>query len=85
MKKKIKPPKANKKGQTIYTEEIFYPCEFRTRLARLQLWPRWAIDYLQPTDEASVIKAVTSWRMPVMITGWVQNEVHIQWGHQSLN
>ena len=62
----------NKKGQTIYSEPIFFPCEFRAKTAKL------------------VVPPMTVWMdkidvMPCLLTGWVQNEVHLQVHHQSLN
>ena len=62
--------KKNKKGQTIYSEDI-YPGEFRMKRAVLAVPPLCVLQ-----DEIGF--------MPCILTGWVQEEVHIQWAHQSL-
>lgn len=64
----------NKAGQTIYSEEIYFPCEFRVRQ------PVFLITMVM----GAKMVATESTMMPTILTGWVQNEVHLQWGHQSL-
>lgn len=58
----------NKAGLTVYSEEIYFPCEFRVRVGKL----------IMPQREEKYHF------MPTILTGWVQDEIHLQWGHQSL-
>lgn len=60
------------KSKIIYSEEIYFPCEFRAKPARLVIPPMHVL-----IDKIDI--------MPVVLTGWVQDEVHLQWNHQSLN
>lgn len=71
----------NKKKQTIYWEDIFFPAEFRTKHTGIYDIPPW----LTPASHS-----VTGWLklsiyIPVIMTGWVQNECHLQVTSHSLN
>jgi len=65
-----------KHGQTIYYEDIYFPVEFKVRSVRLPVWPF-------PLSASDTLFA--SSLMPAILIGWVQNNIHVQFEHQSLN
>ena len=68
----------NKKGQTIYAEDIYFPVEFRCRVIQL-------VCPMFPPKVGKKFPFTPVVVMPVLMTGWVNGEVHIQWSHQSLS
>lgn|GEM_PF-4307168 len=61
----------NKKGQTIYEEAIF-PGTFKVKYARVG-------QCVLKSDSATYL-----YSMPAILTGWVQDHLHLQFSWQSL-
>ena len=64
--------KKNAKGETVYSEDIFFPAEFRVKSTGMVIMPMCCLQ-----DKMDI--------MNCLLMGWIQDEMHVSICHQSLN
>lgn len=75
--------KKKAKFKVTYQEPI-YPAEFRVQPRFAVICPLTHFMFLSKASGTIDTTGFIPPYMPVMLTGWVQNEIHVQWGYQSL-